>query len=140
MKTFSCSTLPVEIAQSFGHRADFAVAHETIVELGDGGEFAHGAGAKHFVGATILPLLTFKKRQQGRLVIESNPRRLAVRSEVGGKLQLRVNAEQRTGRWRSRTEIADETVPGADLDVTGSVVGAVHEDRTDRRGERIFHR
>ena len=65
---------------------------------------------------------------------------VGIRSEVGGKLQLRVNAEQRTGRWRSRTEIADETVPGADLDVTGGAGGAVHEHRTERRGEWIFHR
>ena len=45
---------------------------------------------------------------------------------VGGKLQLGVNAEQRTGRWRFRTEVADETILGADLDVTGSVLGAVY--------------
>ncbi len=61
-------------------------------------------------------------------------------SEAGGKLQLRVNADQRTARWRSRTEIADETVPGAELDMTGGAVGAVHEHRTDRRGEWIRHR
>jgi len=49
------------------------------------------------------------------------------RFEVDGKLQLRVNAEQRTARWRLRTEVADETVPGANLDMTGGAVGAVHE-------------
>src|SRR6266576_6436163 len=56
-----------------------------------------------------------------------------VRSEVGGKLQLRVNAEQRTVRWRFRIEVADKTVPGPDLDVTGGTVGAVNEHRTDRK-------
>lgn len=65
---------------------------------------------------------------------------MTVRAEVGAKLQLGVNAEQRTRRWRSRTEIADETVPGADLDVTGGAVGAVNEHRTERRGEWIAHR
>ncbi len=58
----------------------------------------------------------------------------------GRKLQLRVNPEQRTGRWRFRTEVADETVLGADLDMTGGAVGAIHEHRPDRRGEWIFHR
>ncbi len=61
------------------------------------------------------------------------------RFEVDGKLQLRVNAEQRTGRWGLRTEVADETVPGANLDMTGGAVGAVHEHRTNRRGEGIRH-
>src|SRR5438128_10773216 len=63
-----------------------------------------------------------------------------VRFEVGGKLQLRVNAEQRTVRWCFRIEVADETVPGPDLDVTGGAVGAVDKHRADRRGEWIAHR
>jgi len=49
------------------------------------------------------------------------------RFEVDRELQLRVNAEQRTGRWRSRIEVADETIPGADLNMTGGAVGAVDE-------------
>jgi len=60
-------------------------------------------------------------------------------SQVGGELQLRVNAEQRTGRWRFRIEVADETVPGPDLDMTGGTVRAVDEHRPDRRGEWIAH-
>jgi hypothetical protein len=39
-------------------------------------------------------------------------------SAVGEKLQFRVNAEERAARWDFRTEIADEPVPGADLDMT----------------------
>jgi hypothetical protein len=61
------------------------------------------------------------------------------RSEAGGKLQFRVNAEQRAARWDFRTEIADEPVPRADLDMTDAARGAVHEHRTDRRGEWIRH-
>src|SRR5439155_12849919 len=57
-----------------------------------------------------------------------------------GKLQLRVNADQRTARWRRRTEIADETIPGAELDMTDAAGGAIHEHRTDRSGEWIRHR
>ena len=56
------------------------------------------------------------------------------------KLQLRVNAEQRTVRWRFRIEVADETLPGPDLNMTGGAVGAVDEHRADRRGEWISHR
>ncbi len=56
------------------------------------------------------------------------------------KLQLRVNAEQGTVRWRFRIEVADKTVPGTDLDMTGGTVGAVDEHRADRRGEWIAHR
>src|SRR5438270_1930187 len=88
---------------------------------------------------TSLPLVAVRraKRTLSRIVIEPIwpwPMRRLIDdlpiSDVGGKLQLRVNAEQRAGRWRSRTEVADETVPGADLDVTGGAVGAVHEHRT----------
>src|SRR5206468_13121740 len=56
------------------------------------------------------------------------------------KLQLRVNAKQGASRWSRRTEIADEPLPGADLDMTHAAGGAVHEHRTDRRGEWIRHR
>ena len=37
------------------------------------------------------------------------------------------------------TEIADETVSRADLDVTDSTAGAVYQDRTNRRGEWIVY-
>ncbi len=60
-------------------------------------------------------------------------------SAAGGKLQLRVNAEQRTVRWRFRIEVADETVPGADLDMPGGAVGAVDEHRPNRRSEWIAY-
>jgi len=39
-------------------------------------------------------------------------------SAVGEKLQFRVNAKQGATRWRRRTEIADEPLPGAKLDMT----------------------
>ena len=55
------------------------------------------------------------------------------RFTVGGKLQLGVNAEQRSVRWCFRIEVADEPVLGTDLDVTSGAVGAVNEHRTDRR-------
>jgi hypothetical protein len=61
-------------------------------------------------------------------------------SELPGKLQLRVNAEQRTGRWRFRNEVADETILGADLHMTGGAAGAVNEYRPNGGGEWISHR
>jgi hypothetical protein len=70
----------------------------------------------------------------------SEKRCSAIPSEVGGKLQFGVNAEQRTARWDFRAEIADETVPGADLDMTDATSGPIHEHRADRRGERICYR
>src|SRR5207249_11978346 len=63
-----------------------------------------------------------------------------LRSEVGGELQLRVNAEQGTGRWRFRIKVADKAVSGADLDMHGGAVGPVDEHRPNRRGEWIAHR
>jgi len=63
----------------------------------------------------------------GMLFREFSKPSVGVPPEVGKKLQLRVNAEQRTGRWGLRTEVAHETVPGADLDMTGGAVSAVHE-------------
>src|SRR6202040_3206199 len=59
---------------------------------------------------------------------------------VGEKLQLGVNAQQRTARWRFRPEIADEPVPRAQLNMTDAAGGAIHEHRTNRRGEWIADR
>src|ERR1700756_937756 len=53
------------------------------------------------------------------------------------KLQLGVNAQQRTARWRFRTEITNEAVPCAQLHMADAAGGAIHEHGTDRRGERI---
>jgi hypothetical protein len=53
--------------------------------------------------------------------------------EVGEKLQLSVNTQQRTTRWRFRAEIADETVSSAKLDMADATGGAVYEHRTYRR-------
>ena len=41
----------VKLAQAFRHRTDVAVADEAVVDFNHAGEFAHGAGAEHFVGA-----------------------------------------------------------------------------------------
>ena len=51
---FSGSALRVKIAQAFCHRADFAVTDDAVVDLGDGGQFAHCACAKHFVRAVDI--------------------------------------------------------------------------------------
>src|SRR4029077_14011378 len=56
------------------------------------------------------------------------------------KLQLGVNAQQRTARWCFRTEIANKTVPRAKLDMADATSAAVHEYRTNRRREWICHR
>ena len=57
--------------------------------------------------------------------------------KLPGKLQLRVNAKQRTARWRFRTEIANEPLPRAELDMTDTARGPIHQHGTDRRGEWI---
>jgi len=58
----------------------------------------------------------------------------------GGKLQLSRKRRAKDGAMEFRIEVADETVPGADLDVTGGTVRAVDEHRPNWRGEWIAHR
>jgi len=44
------------------------------------------------------------------------------------RLRLDENAEERTARWRFRTEIAHETIFRPDLHVTGCAICIVNED------------
>src|SRR5438874_3994560 len=58
-----------------------------------------------------------------------------------GQLQLRVNAEQRAVRWRSRTEIADEAVFGAKFHVASlPTARAIDKHRSHRCLEWVAHR
>jgi hypothetical protein len=96
----------------------------------------HRHGSKQTNQTTSGPVFIFLRVIGHAQTIPS----VDVRSEGRGKLQLRVNAEQRTGRWRFRIEVADKTVPGADLDMTGGALGAIDKHRADRRGKWISHR
>ena len=40
-----------ELAEAARHGAETAWADGAAIDFGDGGEFAHGAGAEHFVGS-----------------------------------------------------------------------------------------
>src|SRR5256885_16130080 len=48
---FSGGALDIKIAQSLCHRANIAVADDSVVDPDDTGQFAHRSSAKHFVCA-----------------------------------------------------------------------------------------
>ncbi len=54
LDAFCRGALSVEIAQAFCHRADFTISDLAIVDLRDGGQFAHCACAKHFLRAVNI--------------------------------------------------------------------------------------
>ena len=54
LHAFVRGALSVKIAQAFRHRTDLTIAELAIVDLRNGGQFAHCACAKHFVRAVDI--------------------------------------------------------------------------------------
>ena len=55
------------------------------------------------------------------------------------RLQLGVNADERTSRWSGRAEIAHKTILCPNLDVPDAPARSVNQHRTDGGGKRIAH-
>ena len=54
MHAFLPCSLAEELAETLGHRPRFAAADGAAIDAGNGGQFAHGAGAEHLVGPIDL--------------------------------------------------------------------------------------